>query len=153
MVCPAGAAEEHAVDGVQSRRVVTEADALASCTVLAEAFQMPLDSTRRVLPLASMVLPGLEVFVAECDGRVESSVTVTRHGDVAGIWGMGTRPEAQGRRIGKALLSRVMVEHRDRGATAFFLGATPAGRPLYERLGYREIAAAQVWVRGETSQS
>jgi hypothetical protein len=46
-----------------------------------------------------------------------------------------------------------MDEHRRRGAEAFFLGATPAGVPLYRRLGYETVAEAQVWVRGATQQN
>jgi predicted N-acetyltransferase YhbS len=66
---------------------------------------------------------------------------------------MGTLEEAQGQKIGKALLSRVMFDARQAGAAAFFLGATPAGFPLYQRLGYETLYTAQVWVRGETHQA
>jgi predicted N-acetyltransferase YhbS len=66
---------------------------------------------------------------------------------------MGTIAAAQGKGIGRALLSTVMAAEREAGAEAFFLGATPAGRPLYERLGYRTVFSAEVWVRGETNQA
>jgi hypothetical protein len=35
----------------------------------------------------------------------------------------------------------------------FFLGATPAGFPLYEKLGFETQVVASVWVSGETSQA
>ena len=89
----------------------------------------------------------------EVDGRVQSTVTVTHHGPVVGVWAMGTGPEAQGKGAGKALLSRVMSEYRERGARDFFLGATPSGFPLYERLGYRTVCNAPIWVRGVTHQA
>ena len=72
---------------------------------------------------------------------------------VSGIWSMGTLPDEQGKGIGKVLLSQVMDGYRHAGTEAFFLGATPAGQPLYEKLGYREVSRAQVWVRGETGQA
>jgi ribosomal protein S18 acetylase RimI-like enzyme len=84
---------------------------------------------------------------------VQSTVTATWHGSVVGIWAMGTAPEAQGSGVGKALLSRVMHDARARGAEAFFLGATPSGFPLYERLGYATVADCPIWVRGVTHQA
>jgi predicted N-acetyltransferase YhbS len=153
MLCPGDAAEEHPVPGVDVRRVETDDDVEDMAAVLAEAFQMPIDAVRRTLPLSMTQLPGIEVHVARRDGRALSTVASTRHDRLVGIWSMGTLPETQGQGIGKALLSQVMTEHRRRGAETFFLGATPAGLPLYQRLGYETIAEAQVWVRGETSQA
>jgi len=153
MVCPAETAEAVTMDGVDVVPVRTEDDARGMVRVLSGAFHMPEDSTARALPLATALTPGLTIFVARADGQVVSTVTATRHGQVVGIWAMGTPPDAQGKGYGKVLLSQVMARYRDAGVEAFFLGATPAGRPLYEKLGYREVARAQVWVRGETSQA
>mgnify|MGYP000128509467 CR=1 FL=1 len=55
--------------------------------------------------------------------------------------------------VGGDLLKAVMLARHQRGGQVFFLGATPAGFPLYEALGYRTVFEAQVWVRGETSQA
>jgi predicted N-acetyltransferase YhbS len=105
------------------------------------------------MPLRLMQSPSLDIYLAERDGKIHSTVTVTRHGEVIGVWAMGTHVEAQGQKIGKALLSRVMFGARQAGAAAFFLGATPAGFPLYQRLGYETLYTAKVWVRGETHQA
>jgi len=118
MVCPASAVQAHVKEGVSVHRVETEQDATDSARLLSEAFHMPLDSVRRVVPLAMAQLPGIEVQLARVGGRASSSVTVTRHDQVVGIWGMGTPPEEQGKGLGKVLLSQVMEEHRRRGAEA-----------------------------------
>jgi GNAT superfamily N-acetyltransferase len=153
MVCPAAAVEAYDRPDVAVTAVRDENDIRGAVHVLSGAFRMPEDATRRALPLAAALTPGLEIFVARADGEVASTVTATRHGSVVGIWAMGTPPDRQGQGTGKVLLSQVMDRYRRAGAEAFFLGATPAGRPLYEKLGYREVAKAQVWVRGETSQA
>ena len=114
---------------------------------------MPSEPVMRACPLRLYDGPAVDLYVAELDGQVLSTVTATHHGDVVGIWSMGTLGEAQGKGVGKALLSRVMADARANGATAFFLGATPSGFPLYERLGYQTIFEAQIWVRGETGQA
>ena len=153
MVCPGDAAVYHPAEGVTIRAVAGAADHAASAEVVASAFGMPSEPVMRACPLRLYDGPAVDLYVAELDGRVLSTVTATHHGDVVGIWSMGTLGEAQGKGVGKALLSRVMADARDNGATAFFLGATPSGFPLYERLGYRTVFEAQVWVRGETGQA
>jgi GNAT superfamily N-acetyltransferase len=153
MVCPAEAVEAHTRADVEIAAVRTDADAGELARLLAGAFHMPEDAVRRTLPHTVTDVPGLDVFLARVEDGAASTVTVTRHDHVAGIWAMGTPPELQGKGVGKVLLSQVMTRYRDAGVEAFFLGATPAGRPLYEKLGYREVARAQVWVRGETHQA
>lgn len=53
----------------------------------------------------------------------------------ATIWDMIVVPESQRRGIGAAILER-LLEHAA-GRTIVALVATPAGRPLYERYGFR----------------
>lgn len=153
MVCPAEAAADFPVQGVEVRKLQTEGDYDGMVGVLESAYRMPAASVRRAMPLRLVQSPSLDIYLAERDGHILSTVTVTRHGDVIGIWAMGTRADAQGQKTGKALLSRVMVDARQAGVAAFFLGATPAGFPLYQRLGYETLYTAKVWVRGETHQA
>jgi predicted N-acetyltransferase YhbS len=153
MVCPGEAAADFPVQGVKIRKLETQDDYDGMLEVMESAYQMPVASVRRAMPLRLVQSPSLDIYVAERDGKILSTVTVTRHGEVIGVWAMGTRVDAQGQKIGKALLSRVMFNSRQAGATAFFLGATPAGFPLYQRLGYETLFTAQVWVRGETHQA
>lgn len=153
MLCPGEAVQDYPRENVQSRPVRDEADRQGLARVLAGAFQMPAESVLRAMPLRLFDSPSIEGWVAARDGAVQSTVTATWHGSVVGIWAMGTAPEAQGLGVGKALLSRVMHDARQRGAEAFFLGATPSGFPLYERLGYSTMADCPIWVRGVTHQA
>jgi len=153
MVCPGERAEEKPTPGVTVRAVATAADVTGMCRVLSGAFGMAAETIARSMPLELYDSPSISTCIAECEGEVLSSVTITRHGGVVGVWAMGTLAAAQGKGIGKALLSTVMAAERADGATSFFLGATPAGLPLYEKLGYATVFSAQVWVRGETNQA
>ncbi len=153
MVCPGADVTAQAAEGVSVRRVESRADHDGLVDVLAGAYSMPPDSVGRAVPLSLFESPSIEAWIAELDGTVLSSVTATWHGEVVGIWAMGTLPAAQRKGVGKTLLSTVMADGHQRGGQVFFLGATPAGFPLYEALGYRTVFEAQVWVRGETSQA
>lgn len=36
------------------------------------------------------------------------------------------------------------------GVTRFFLGATAAGQPLYDRVGFHTLAEATMWAAGQS---
>lgn len=135
------------------RATGTENDVEGNVQVLAAAFKMPVEATRRCFPTSFMESPGLDVYLAASEGKVVGAVTFTHHGDTTGVWGMGIDTAFQGRGVGRRLLSAAMAQARSRGARRFFLGATPAGFPLYERLCFETRVVTSVWVFGETSQA
>jgi GNAT superfamily N-acetyltransferase len=60
----------------------------------------------------------------------------------ATVWDMIVVPEAQRRGIGTAILERLLERAAERTIVA--LVATPAGRPLYERFGFRSESDGSV---------
>ncbi|MDI5984239.1 GNAT family N-acetyltransferase [Halomonas sp. M4R5S39] len=76
-------------------------------------------------------------FVAECGGSVIGTALWWPHGDDHASLGMViVSPEAQGRGIGRELMNRLLEAIGERST---LLHATPAGQPLYERLGFEVI--------------
>ena len=128
------------------------ADADASADVMVSAYSMPKDSVLRALPASLFEATGVDVFVARSHGDTVGTVTLTYHGDTCGIWAMGTDASRQRGGIGLRLLSTAMAQARQNGARRFFLGATPAGYRLYEKLGFQTVCTARVWISGESHQ-
>jgi len=75
-------------------------------------------------------------WVADDDGELVGSVTVLRQGAIGFVGCMAVAPARQGGGLGRRLLEHAHAEGRRAGLTAFLLEATPAGEPLYARLGY-----------------
>ncbi len=138
---------------VEVVRAAGAEDADCNADVMASAYSMPRDTVLRVVPASFFATPGADVYVARIDGEAVGSVTMTYHGETCGIWAMGTDTARQRGGIGLRLLSTAMVQARASGTRRFFLGATPAGYRLYERLGFETICSARVWVSGETHQA
>ena len=128
-------------------------DADASADVLVSAYSMLKDSVRRALPASLLDSTGLDVYVARINGEAVGTVTLTYHGDTCGIWAMGTDTSRQRGGIGLRLLTTAMAQARNNGIRRFFLGATPAGYRLYQKLGFETVCTARVWVSGETHQA
>ncbi len=85
-------------------------------------------------------------FVAEWDGTLAGTVTTTAYESSVGWIGMLlVVPVFQGQGIGKALLQTAMDSLHQRGVACIKLDATPAGRPLYERIGFKAEWPFQRW--------
>jgi predicted acetyltransferase len=54
-------------------------------------------------------------------------------------------PEARGHGISGKLMAHGLADAVERGARTSTLVATKLGRPVYERLGYRELGALEMW--------
>lgn len=126
-----------------------EAGLRSAARVLASAFAEPPTQAQRIAPL-TLVAHGLTRFLARLDGVPVSTVTMSRAGEIAGIWGMGTARQFQGQGAGRALLEHAMGYEQAAGARWFFLGTSAEGRALYEKVGFRDVGAAGLWVSERT---
>jgi GNAT superfamily N-acetyltransferase len=64
--------------------------------------------------------------------------------DAVVIW-VATLPEARNRGIARRLMLHALHEAREDGAETTTLQASKLGRPVYERLGYRDFGAGEMW--------
>jgi GNAT superfamily N-acetyltransferase len=114
--------------------------------LIAAAFDTPRDVIARCIDVCMTETAGVETYVAWGDEGPMCTVSVTPTGDTAGISLMATPPQHQRKGVGRALLSQVIADYRRRGVERFHLGATEAGRRLYESLGFQLVADLPVWV-------
>lgn len=78
-------------------------------------------------------------FVAEWEGQPAGTATTTRHGDgVAWIGMVLVHPDRRRHGIGRALLQHCIRHLDSSGCRCIKLDATPAGKPLYESLGFHD---------------
>lgn len=77
-------------------------------------------------------------YVAERDGRVVGTVaTIIYEGRLAWVGMVLVDPALRGQGIGTALLRQAIAHLDARRIPCIRLDATPQGRPLYERLGFK----------------
>jgi GNAT superfamily N-acetyltransferase len=93
-------------------------------------------------------LPGAAAYVARLDGRPVSCLTLVREGDDAGVFLVGTVPEARGRGLARRLLLRALHDAREAGAQTSTLQSSRLGYAVYQRLGYVELYRLGMWERG-----
>lgn len=86
-------------------------------------------------------------LVAIQDGETVGHGIVNLSGDHAGLFNVGVSGKHRHRGIGTSLTLAAMLAARDRGANTMNLNSTPAGKVLYERVGFTHFGVGQTWVR------
>lgn len=85
-------------------------------------------------------------FLATCAGAPAGTVTTTRYGkQLAWIGMMLVHPEFRRRGVATALMETSLEYLTERGAQCIKLDATPAGRPVYGRLGFKDEWTFHRW--------
>jgi GNAT superfamily N-acetyltransferase len=97
--------------------------------------------------VASTEIPGTYSYFGSLDGETVGTVVMWDHEDDSELAWVATLPEARGRGVSKQLTARALADARDRGRLTTTLVATKLGRPVYERLGYRDFGAIEMWER------
>ncbi|MFD3993275.1 GNAT family N-acetyltransferase [Streptomyces sp. NPDC058583] len=84
-------------------------------------------------------------FVGRRAGRVVgTSLLYDAHG-VAGVYVVTTAEEHRRQGIGTALTAAALEAGRERGLAVGTLQASPSGFPVYERMGFRTVAAYELF--------
>lgn len=93
-------------------------------------------------------------FVAEQGGGLVGTVTTTSYGTaLAWIGMMLVHPDHRRQGIATALMTEAIDYLQRTGVTCIRLDATPAGEPVYERLGFQAEWQFHRWARGGSDSS
>jgi predicted GNAT family acetyltransferase len=125
---------------------VTDAELLGRLVdVEVRSFGSKRTVAERLLGPGQLALPAVRFYAALLDGRpVAQAYTHTVNGAIS-VWGVATLPELRGRGIGTAITAFAILDAP--GVEFAWLMATPDGRSMYERMGFRHVSDWDVWVR------
>ena len=132
--------------GLVVEAVRDEAGLRTAGGLVSAAFGLAPESVARCCGASLLAAPALSLYLARAAEEPFSTCWVWQAGSLAYVVMMATAPEHQRRGAGRTLLAHALAEHAAAGATTAHLLASAAGRPLYERLGFRTEDAAVAWV-------
>ena len=96
-------------------------------------------------------MPDTEAYLADLDGETVGTVLLWDRGEDIEVTFVATLPEARGRGISGRMLAHALERARDRGKLASTLIATKLGRPVYEKLGYRDAGGLEMWEKRKSA--
>eukprot|EP00899_Mesostigma_viride_P026313 jgi/Mesvir1/6867/Mv09036-RA.1 len=80
-------------------------------------------------------------------GRFVCTAMTLTLGDDVGVHYVATDKEFRRRGLATQLVSAILMQMRDKGIRTATLQSTQAGRPLYERLGFRQVGIMRAFMR------
>jgi ribosomal protein S18 acetylase RimI-like enzyme len=111
--------------------------------VFAAAFDMPLSGGQAWVD-ATVQAGGANApwrpYVGYFEGKPVATSILFNGAGVAGIYGVGTLPEWRHKGFGAAITLKSLLDARRQGYRFAVLFATRLGYPMYQRLGFREVA-------------
>jgi GNAT superfamily N-acetyltransferase len=97
--------------------------------------------------LAALPPEQLTTYMARVGGDPVACLIIVDHEQNADVEMVAVVPEARGHGIAGKLLAHALADAAERGLETSTLIATPLGRPVYERLGYRQCGTLEMWER------
>ena len=130
------------------RPAADAADIAAAIALTSEAHAVRRDLLERTFATAAED-PSVRVWLAFDGAEPVSVAWLARHGDALGVKEMMTPPRHQKRGAGRAVLVAALAAEWETETTKFsYLIATPAGRRLYESIGYTPVDRVRTRYRG-----
>ena len=135
--------------GLSVERVATETDLDGYEQVLALGFGEGPPEANWVRRMYSQIGLGDSVpwrhYLAHLDERPVATASVFFDAESAGLYFVSTAPGFRRRGIGAAISYAALLSARDLGCEVGVLGSSAMGRPIYERLGFREVCEIHVY--------
>ncbi|HEX6115801.1 MAG TPA: GNAT family N-acetyltransferase [Solirubrobacterales bacterium] len=89
----------------------------------------------------------VHTYGVRVDGETAGVMVAIDAGDDTEIAWVATSEAARGRGLATALMRQSLWDARERGRRTSTLQATKLGAPVYERVGFRDLGALQMWER------
>lgn len=134
-----------AQNNVDLRPLNNKNDADLWSRICAEAFGYPIDPA----PIRMLIQDAdAGVFLATIDEEAAATAVLYRTRQITGIHQVGVLPAFRGQGLARTMMEST-IDHAFRsGAQHITLQASPAGKPLYDQLGFREQFEIRNYSRG-----
>ncbi len=131
--------ERPPVPGLDIRQV-TDAEGIADhIAAAAGGFDMPIAWLEAIITEGLVAHPDAALYVGYAAGSPVCAGLGFRTGRTIGVYNIATVEPARRRGYGAAMTMRIVDDGLARGCDVATLQASPMGRPIYERLGFRTV--------------
>lgn len=87
----------------------------------------------------------LSFYIGYYQGTPVATSMTIRHDEIVGLHWVATLPEYRGKGVGFAISHKPLLDAQAQGCTQAILLATTMGKPVYEKIGFKEYAECKVY--------
>lgn len=135
--------------GLDIRPVRDEGSLAHHVSIVASAFGWTSGELGRVFAPVLLADAAWQAWVGYRSGTPVATAQLVVHERVAGLYYVGTHESHRGYGYGEALTRHAVSEGFARGCDIATLQASPLGRPVYERIGFRVVGEYLTFVPGD----
>ncbi len=129
-------------------REVTDEPTLAHHVALvADSFDFDVGNLSTVFSSALLDDPAWHAYVGYVDNEPVATTQLVIHEGVAGIYYVGTPEAHRARGYADALTRHAIIQGAGLGCDIATLQASPAGYPVYRRMGFEDVGYYRTYVR------
>jgi ribosomal protein S18 acetylase RimI-like enzyme len=149
-LAPISAVEASDIPGVVIRSV-DETNLSDHVSVVQGAFDWEDRALATVFTTRLLHDPAWHAYVAYMDGEPAATAQLVVAGAVAGLYYIGTRAGFRSRGFGEAVTRHAIHHGAALGCEMASLQASPAGYPVYKRIGFEDVAYYRTYVGVDAS--
>jgi GNAT superfamily N-acetyltransferase len=142
---PAAIAHAPEASGLRLRQLSPE-EASLHVGVAAAGFGAPEEPFLRLMTPDVLRLPGVRCYVGDVGGQPVTTGLGVTLGAFTAVFTIATLPACRGRGYGSAMTARIVADGLAAGAKWSWLQSSPAGYPVYDRLGFRTVESWPCWL-------
>lgn len=135
-------------DGIEVKTIDVQNHELdAWCSIVEQAFLMPRTEICQMMhSMQEQVTPGaLTLYLAYYQGKAQSAGYMLNHSDVVSLHWISTVPEYRNKGLGYAVTHKILLDAQQLGCKQAILLSSRKGRPVYERLGFKEYCLYKIY--------
>jgi GNAT superfamily N-acetyltransferase len=125
--------------GGELRRATDAAGIAAHLEAAGAGFGMPAEWLRAIVTTQLLDDPAATIYVGMEGGVAVASGLGVRTGSTIGVYNIATIESARNRGWGRAMTMRIVDDGAAAGCDVAILQASEMGRPIYERLGFKNV--------------
>jgi ribosomal protein S18 acetylase RimI-like enzyme len=118
-------------------------------TLAAAGFETDQEHFDRLITPEVAGLAGARCYVGEMDGEAVTTGFGLTRGEWVAIFNIATPPAHRRRGYGAAVTARAVRDGFKDGASRAWLQSSPAGRRVYEQLGFKTVSLWRCWIAAE----
>jgi GNAT superfamily N-acetyltransferase len=127
-------------------RPLAPEDASHHASVAAAGFEAPEEYLQQLITTGVHTAPGVCCYLGELHGEPVTTGLGVTLGDYVGIFNIVTRPAHRRQGYGATITARAVRDGLSQGALWAWLQSSPAGYPVYQRMGFRTVESWPCWL-------
>ncbi len=136
-------------EGIEIKEVLNLEELKIWTDILVKSFEFPeiVESYKKYFINAGLEGLNFHYYLGFLNGKPVTTDVLFNGEKAAGLFYIGTVPEARGQGIAKTMVNYLLSESKNKGYSISILQASEMGYPLYKKIGFKKYYTTKIYSR------